>query len=336
MFRLSGKGKLTAEENFSVKVITDKSEHSRGGQCKIRCTKKADLIDNLLLNLTLKRFLEAFNLPPVNGPKKKERRKTLKQHQQEVKKNNKAYLAGRRTWFEGINEFSHIPDEEFIATHTGLIEEVEQLKDVPFLRMEETLRSDVPASYNSVSQGHVSHVKNQGGCGSCVAFATMSLVETCFKKKVGKFGDYSEQHLLDCAYGAPGVYGCGGASLSGYTNWLTANKPGLASEETYPYRARVETCRTDYEEFYQGARLTTTGSGQPRDEETLKRLVYQHGAVMVAVAVNGNFQRYKGGIFSGCSSSDRLNHAVVVVGYGTQAEWSTAVVPDQFHTFRGC
>ena len=66
--------------------------------------------------------------------------------------------------------------------------------------------SDLPASYDSVSQGHVSPVKNQGGCGSCVAFATMGLLETCFKKKVGEFGDYSEQHLLDCAYEHRGIY----------------------------------------------------------------------------------------------------------------------------------
>ena len=169
----------------------------------------------------------------------------------------------------------------------------------------------------------VSPVKNQGGCGSCTAFATVALVETCFKKKVGMFGDYSEQHLLDCAYGSTGIFGCGGARPHGYASWLAANKPKLASEGTYPYRGRVGTCRTDYEEFNQGARITTyyyTGRG---NEENLKRLVYQHGAVLVAVAANGNFQRYRGGIFSGCSASDRINHAVVVVGYGTQAERST-------------
>jgi len=43
-------------------------------------------------------------------------------------------------------------------------------------------RADVPASYNSKDLGNVSPVKDQGECGSCVAFATMAVVETAFKK----------------------------------------------------------------------------------------------------------------------------------------------------------
>ena len=81
------------------------------------------------------------------------------------------------------------------------------------------------------------------------------------------------------------------------------------------------------QEFDQGAFISgyfSTGG----NEETLKRLVYQHGAVLVAVAVNGNFQFYRGGVFSGCSSSDRLNHAVVVVGYGTQVQWRALIGRD--------
>ena len=75
------------------------------------------------LDLTEDEFLELFHLPEIKDPEEKMRRvRALKEHQQAVLENNKLYQARRRTWFEGINEFSDIPDDEFIATHTGLIE----------------------------------------------------------------------------------------------------------------------------------------------------------------------------------------------------------------------
>lgn len=40
----------------------------------------------------------------------------------------------------------------------------------------------------------------QKQCGSCVAFSNMALVETCFKKVTGVFGDYAEQQFVDCGY----------------------------------------------------------------------------------------------------------------------------------------
>jgi len=41
--------------------------------------------------------------------------------------------------------------------------------------------------------GLVSPVKNQGLCNASAAFATMALVETCFKNITGQFENYSEQ-----------------------------------------------------------------------------------------------------------------------------------------------
>ena len=168
-------------------------------------TDKKDI--NQYLDLTEDEFLAVFHLPEVSDPEERLKRiQALKEHQKAVLEHNKAYLAGERTWFEGINEFSDLPDDEFIASHTGLIEDPEQVNKDPQPVVEKSLMSSLPASYDSVSQGHVSPVKSQGGCGSSVAFATVALLETCFKKAIGMFGDYSEQHLLDCAYEQRGIY----------------------------------------------------------------------------------------------------------------------------------
>ena len=201
-------------------------------------------------------FLEAFDLPNILDTEEKNKRsEALKQHQHEVLEANKMFLNGTQTWFARTYSFSDLSDEEFQASFTGLVPELTDEADAEsemFYSQYKYSRAAVPASYSAVDLGHVSPVKDQGECGSCVGFATLALVETCFKKSVGKFGDYSEQHLLDCAFNGDTVNGCQGASPQGYAKWLKEKEPKLGSETNYPYTAKRGTCRTDYTPFNQG------------------------------------------------------------------------------------
>jgi len=293
-------------------------------------------------------FLEIFNLPSIDDPEEKEKRaETLKEHEKEVLENNEAYLAGNQTWWDEINEYSDLTDDEFEANHTGAFTNEEFArglinKPLPYDEESERFfdeyrysRSSVPASYNSVTLGNVSPVKHQGSCGSCVAFATMALVETCFKKTVGVFGDYSEQHFVDCAYDGIDVSGCNGATLQGYAKWLKEKSPKLAHETTYPYKATQQTCPTTYKQFYQGVSTSGAYWTESGDEATLKKLVAKHGAVVTGVAAAGPFSQYKGGIFAGCNSGQREDHAVTVVGYGTENGVDYWVVKNSWGTAWG-
>ena len=76
--------------------------------------------------------------------------------------------------------------------------------------------------------GFVTKAKNQGGCGSCAAFAAMGSFETCMLKAGAskEDTDLSEQWLLDCAYRfgqVKPVYvmdGCKGAWPQYYAEWF--------------------------------------------------------------------------------------------------------------------
>ena len=75
----------------------------------------------ILSEVELDQFLEVFNLPKVADPvEKKKRAEILKKNQEKVLEANKAFLAGNQTWREEINEFSHLTQQEFLASHTGL------------------------------------------------------------------------------------------------------------------------------------------------------------------------------------------------------------------------
>merc|ERR1711937_567078 len=149
-------------------------------------------------------------------------------------------------------------------------------------------RSSVPASYSSVEKGLGSPVKNQRNCGSCVAFASIAAIETCFKKKVGVFGDYSEQQLLDCGYNPKsGAKGCQGATAHAYLKWAVENNVRLAHESQYPYKNARNQCPNNLPIYNQGVRISNYEYTYNGDEDTLKKMVYEHGAVVATVKAEG-------------------------------------------------
>ena len=141
-------------------------------------------------DISLDEFENHFGHEHVTEPEEKARRAAaLKEHQEVVRRANEAYARGEQTWYDEVNEFSDIPDDDFIATHTGarpLTNSTEDEASERFFDAYRYSRASVPASYNAVTKGLVTPVKNQLSCGSCAAFATIGAVETCFAKQLGK------------------------------------------------------------------------------------------------------------------------------------------------------
>ena len=70
--------------------------------------------------------------------------------------------------------------------------------------------------------------------------------------------------------------------------------------------------------YNQGAKITDVYYTYSGDEELLKKMVAENGAVVSGVSAYGPFQQYGGGIFSGCTAGAKVDHAIAVVGYGTE------------------
>ena len=265
----------------------------------------------------------------IDDPEEKAKRKdALEKAEEDVKEVNREFLEGEKEWFEKIDEYSDLPEDEFEAERTGSIDQLGRgllhrdsklidLRSEKYFDKFRFSRSDAPTSYNSIDLGYVTEVKNQMTCGSCVAFASMAAIEVCFKKLTGLEGDYSEQQLVDCGYG-DGAWACSGAFFEAYLKQVGAKSVhDLTHESLYPYLNKEPklTC-PDVEPYYQGAHVTETYHTEDGTEELMEKLVAEHGAVVTTVAAGDEFKLYSGGVFAGCTSN-QTNHAVTVVGYGT-------------------
>ena len=293
-------------------------------------------------------FRSQFGLPDIKSYKTKvERSAALKEHEKIIQKVNSQFANGKKSWWDRLNSFADLPYDEVVKEKTGL--KVKRQKRTKGKRRGKTFpfrygrglipsnftddrsekyfdtfrynRGSAPRSYSAVDEGIVSPIRNQKQCGSCVAFATVATIETCFKKITGVFGDYSEQELVDCGYNKNYAYGCNGAQCYSYTRWMVDNKRELMHENDYPYlntRPKLRCPRT--KPYRQGAKVTDTFYTGDGDEEMLKKLVYEHGAVLIAVNADNGFMYYGGGIYDGCAANDAysVNHAVAAVGYGTE------------------
>ena len=167
--------------------------------------------------------------------------------------------------------------------------------------------------------GRVSRVKRQL-CGSCWAFASTGALEGQEMVRGTNvregFVELSEQNLVDCVYTTR--TGCEGGFLDDAFNYIK-EVGGIASEHSYPSAATSSECRFSKDQVA----FTVAGAAYlpEGDEETLKKVVAIFGPVPVYVnSTNNKFEDYADGIFyeenCGHSMSD-LDHAVLVVGYGT-------------------
>jgi cathepsin L len=143
------------------------------------------------------------------------------------------------TWKMGMNQFSDLTDEEFVAIHLG--ELPSNVKSIPV----EPVNAGFTATIDWRTQGIITPIRNQGQCGSCWAFAATAAHETyqVQSRHQPNTINLSEQQLVDCATAEPyGNAGCNGGYGVRALEYI--KDFGQTTESAYPYKAVNQQCQT--------------------------------------------------------------------------------------------
>ena len=212
-----------------------------------------------------------------------------------------------------VNEFADLTDKEFEYMYTNKIEHndvLDAVNDVDY----NVYSSNLPKEFDWVAQGHVSPVKNQGQCGSCWSFSTTGVIESHLSIYRNESVLLSEQELVDCSW-LYGNIGCGGGMPSRAMRY--AKRFGLSTETEYPYDAKNHMCKTMTRHYDEKYSITGWKNVEAFNETRLVEVLANIGPISVALdASSKEFRFYKSGVMDTCGI--QLNHAVLLVGYGTE------------------
>ncbi|XP_014848625.1 PREDICTED: pro-cathepsin H [Poecilia mexicana] len=219
---------------------------------------------------------------------------------------------GNHSFTMGLNEFSDMTFNEFRKS---------------FLLSEPQNCSATKGSYLSSNGPHpdsidwrkkgnyITPVKNQGACGSCWTFSTTGCLESVTAISTGKLVPLSEQQLVDCAQDFNN-HGCNGGLPSQAFEYIMYNK-GLMTEKDYPYTAVEGVCY--YEPSMAAAFVKEVRNITAYDEMGMVDAVATRNPVSFAFEVTSDFMHYHQGVYTSTechNTTDKVNHAVLAVGYG--------------------
>merc|ERR1712232_960629 len=201
----------------------------------------------------------------------------------------------------------------FAATHLGYKSDGNRWGDLPKVAFPEI--TDVADSIDWVTKGAVTPVKNQQQCGSCWAFSSTGSLEGAMFVATGKLISLSEEDLVQC--NSITDHGCQGGLMDNAFNWVQQN--GICSEAAYPYTSGGGVTGSCKKGCSPVVSITGHTDVPSRDESALLAAVSKQPVSVAIEADKSAFQLYKGGVLDNSACGNKLDHGVLVVGYGTDS-----------------
>jgi C1A family cysteine protease len=164
----------------------------------------------------------------------------------------------------------------------------------------------------------ITPIRDQGQCGSCVAFGSSAAVEGTLRAEHGDPSielDLSEAYLFYCKAAEEGRT-CGGPTGGWYPKAaldVFSKGGGVPEEACFPYTAGDQECAAcaDWE-----GQATTIEAWRPLDTPAeMKDWIATHGPTVASMVVYEDFQHYRGGIYSYVSGEKLGGHCICIVGY---------------------
>lgn len=172
-----------------------------------------------------------------------------------------------------------------------------------------------PAAYdlrNVNGVNYTTSVKNQGGCGSCVAFGTAAVLETTYRRSKGAQPiDLSEAHLFYC-HGASEGRNCS-------NGWWPENAIkkardiGVTTDEHFPYTAGDQSC--NLQGGWNSNLAKVTGYEKQDTRQKMKDWISTRGSLTGCFIVYQDFFSYRSGVYRHVSGQSAGGHCVEIIGY---------------------
>ncbi|XP_018534910.1 cathepsin O [Lates calcarifer] len=224
----------------------------------------------------------------------------------------------------GINQFSDLSQKEF----RDLYLQASADRAPPFSGLK---TEGLPAKFDWRDKAVVAPVQNQQACGSCWAFSVVGAMQSVHAISGSQLEQLSVQQVVDCSFKNEG---CNGGSPLWALNWLKQTRVKLVPQSDYPYKATTGICHF-FSQSHDGVAVKNfTAHNFGGQEEAMMGQLVERGP-LAAVVDAVSWQDYLGGIIQHHCSSQRSNHAVLIVGYDTTGDIPYWIVQNSWGTTWG-